>query len=156
MYVANGRTIFDNRTEPTAAGLEKIHEILAFEQEKLSECMELLSHYDDRIKELGIEIRPVLDQTRAVNNQGLVEKHDWDKDMWLPKFYSSKIMCYVYKDGKKLENRTSYNSISFFVDIFWLLYSGKNEDTTFNENPFDRFDASFDSLLNQVNNFLQK
>ena len=153
LYLANGRTIFENRAEPTEVELEKIHEIITFEQAKLSECMELMSRYDDRIKELGIEIRPVLEQTRAVNNQGLVEKHDWNKDNWLPKYYSSKIICDVYKDGKRLENRTSYNSISFFVDIYWLLYAGKNEKTTFNENPFDRFDTGFDSLLNQVSNF---
>ena len=156
LYILNGRTIFENRSEPTEAELEKIHEILAYEQEKLSECMERLSQYDDGIKGLGIEIRPELDRTRAVNNQGLVEKHDWDKDFWLPKFYSSKIRCTVYKDGKMLENRTSYNSISLFVDIFWLLYAGKNEDIYYNENPFDSFDMSLDRLLNQVSIFLQK
>ena len=156
LYIANGRTIFENRAEPTEAELEKIHELVAFEQKELSECKELLSRYDDRTKELGIEIRPVLEQTRAVNNQGLVEKHDWSKDNWLPQFYNSKIICYVYKDGKRLTNQTSYNSIGFFVDIYWLLYTGKNENTTFNENPFDRFDTSFDSLLSQVSNLLQK
>ena len=155
LYMVNGRTIFNNRAEPSEAELEKINEIISFEQEKLSECVELLSRYDEKIKELGIEIRPELDQTRAVNSQGLVEKHDWNKDMWLPKYYSSKIIYYVYKDGKKLEHRTSPNSLSYFVDIFWLLHSGKNETTTFNENPFDRFDSGLDNLLERVSIYLK-
>jgi len=156
LYTANGRTIFENRAEPTEAEMEKIHEIISFEQAKLSECMELLAHYDERIKELGIEIRPMLEQNRAVNNQGLVEKHDWNKDNWLPKFYSSIIICYVFKDGKRLENRTSNDTVSYFVEIYWLLYAGKNENTTYNETPFDYFDTGFDNLLSQVSIFLSR
>jgi len=156
LYIANGRTIFENRSEPTEAELHKIDEIVNFEQDKLFECAELLSRYDDRTKELGIEIRPVLEQSRAVNNQGLEEKHDWNKDHWLPKFYTSKIICYVYKDGERLEDRTLKNIIGFFVDIYWLTYAAKNETPIFNENPFDNFDAGIDSLLNKVSGFLHK
>ena len=152
LYTANGRTIFENRSKPTESELLKINEILVFEQEKLSECRELLSLYDDKIKELGIELVPTLEQTRAVNNQGLVETHNWDKDMWLPKFYSSKITCFVYKDGNKLIDRASLSYVSYFVDIYWLLHSGKNEDTVFNENPFDYFDLGIESLLRSVAN----
>ena len=156
LYITNGRTIFENRAEPTEAESVKIHEIIIFEQAKLSECTELISSYNDRINKLGIEIRPVLEQNRAVNDRGLVVKHDWNKDNWLPRFYSSKIICYVYKDGKRLENRTSYDSISYFVNIYWLLYAGKNENAAYNETPFDYFDTDLDSLLNRVSDFLLK
>ena len=153
-YVEFGRTIFESRAKPTEAELEKIHEILSYEQEKLSECMELLSPYNDRINELGIEIHPVLEQKRAVNNQGLVEKHDWVKDMWLLKYYSSDIDCFVYKDGKRLTNRTSTDSVSYFGHFYCLLSSGKYEDTAFIENPFKRFDTDFEDLLNRVEKYL--
>ena len=154
LYIANGRTVFEKRSKPTQTEQAKIREIIAFEQAKLSECVELLSSHDDRIKELGIEILPVLEQTRSVNNQGLVEKHDWNKDNWVPKFYSSKIICYVCKDGEWLESRTSNNSTSYFADIFWLLYAERNENATYNETPFDHFDTRVDSLLDQVARFL--
>ena len=160
MYWANGRTIFESRAEPSEAEMETVHEIIAFEQQKLSECIELLSAYDDRARELGIEIRPVLRQTRAVNHQGLVEEHVLQNELWLPKYYSSQIICYIYKDGEMLENRTSSNSKSYFVEIFWLVNARKNDDIIeFNENPFNNsyttFDLTIENLLKRVSGFLQ-
>jgi len=156
LYIANGRTVFNNRSAPTEAELETIHQIIAFEQEKLSECTELLAHYESTIRELGIEIRLELTQRRSVNHQGLVENHDWSTDMWLPTYYSSDIMCYVYKDGRPLVEFMSYNTTSFFGDTYWLLYAGKKENTTFNETLFEGFDITFDRLLDQVSKHLQK
>jgi len=160
MYWANGRTIFESRAEPTEAELETVREILSFEQQKLSECIELLSAYDDRARELGVEIRPVLRQTRAVNHQGLVEEHELHNELWLPEYYSSQLICYVYKDGELLEKRTSNSSTSYFVTIFWLVNARKNDDIVeFNENPFNNsyttFDLTIDNLLKQVSDFLQ-
>jgi len=160
MYWTNGRTIFESHAEPSEAELKTIHEIVAFEQQKLSECIELLSAYDDRARELGIEIRPVLRQTRAVNHQGLVEEHALQNELWLPKYYSSQIICYIYKDGEILENRISNNSTSYFVEIFWLVNARKNDDIIeFNENPFNNsyttFDLTIENLLKRVSGFLQ-
>lgn len=160
MYWENGRTIFESHAKPSEAELETVHEIIAFEQQKLSECIELLSPYDDRARELGIEIRPVLRQTRAVNYQGLVEEHELQNELWLPKYYSSQIICYVYKDGEMLEKRTSSNSRSYFVNIFWLVNARKNDDVIeYNESPFNNsystFDSSIDNLLKQVSDYIQ-
>ena|GEM_PF-1906841 len=160
MYWENGRTIFESHAKPSEAELETVHEIIAFEQQKLAECKELLARYDDRAQELGIEIRPVLHQTRAVNHQGLVEEHDLQNELWLPKYYSSQIICYVYKDGEMLKKRTSNSSTSYFVTIFWLVNARKNDDIVeYNESPFDSsytmFDLTVDHLLKQVSDFLQ-
>jgi hypothetical protein len=155
LYMVNGRTIFENRKKPSEAEEIAIHDIIAYEQDMLSECLELLKPYDARLKELGIEIRIHIKRDRAVNSQGLVEEHDWNKDMWIPKHYSSSVYCQIYKDGRMLEQRTSSNTISYFVNFFWLVYAGKNEDTRFNENPFDRIDMSFSGLLDQVSFYLQ-
>lgn len=159
MYWEDGRTIFENRSELSASEKQTINEILAFEQQKLSECQELLLPYGDRAKELGIEIRPILERTRAVNHQGRVEKHDLQNEMWLPKYYSSQIICYAYKDGEKLEKHTSYNSWSYFADIFWLVNERKDDNAVeYNENPFYGsyidFDTSIERLLKQVSDYL--
>ena len=160
MYWANGRTIFESHAKPSEEELETVHEIIAFEQQKLAECKELLAPYDDRAKELGVEIRPVLRQTRAVNFQGLVEEHALQNELWLPKYYSSQIICYIYKDEEMLEKRTSNNSRSYFVDIFWLVNARKNDGIVeYNESPFNNsyttFDLTIDNLLMRVSDFLQ-
>jgi len=101
-----------------------------------------------------------LRQTRAVNHQGLVEEHVLQNELWLPKYYSSQIICYIYKDGEMLEKRTSNNSTSYFVEIFWLVNARKNDDIIeFNENPFSNsyttFDLTIENLLKRVSGFLQ-
>ena len=156
LYWENGRTIFENRRKPSEEGLETINMILVFEQEKLSECIARLSYYDDQTKELGIEIKPVLERKRAVNHQGLVEKHDFDKDVWLPKYYSSEIVCYVYKNGKKFTHWTPLlpTEVSLFTTSFKLIRTDGIDNIRFYESPFDDFDESFNILLAHVSNFL--
>lgn len=154
LYITNGRTVFENRREPSDKDMARINEIIAYEQERLAECLELVSRYDDRISELGIEVRTVVRRTRAVNHQGLVEDHDWERDMWLPKYYHSGISCGIYKDGELLMERISPNTSSLFIASYWLLQAGKNEPTFYNDMPFKDFDRSFNDLLSQVFNFI--
>ena len=153
LYLFNGRTIIESPRKVTEAELEIVDEILDFEEKQLAECRRLLSRYDNRAKELGIKIRPILDRTHAVNNFGRVEKYDLQNELKLPKFYSSKIICYVYKDGQKLMRQNSY-----FVMIFWLVNTGKNDAAEFNKNPFDNsytdFDSSIVSLLKEVSDYI--
>lgn len=148
MYWVNGRSIFENRSVPTEAEKEQIQKILSFEQEKLAECMELLISYNVRASELGIEIRPTLHQYRAVNIHGLVEKHDFKIDFWMPKYYESKIVIDIYKDGAKLARWKTHNTTSYISEIIWLVSARKQENIfEFNERPFSNSNIEFDNKM---------
>lgn len=157
MYWVNGRSIFENRSEPTDAEKETIRKIVDFEQEKLAECAELLRPFKDQAQELGIEIRPILYQRRTVNNHGKVEEHDFQKDYWLPKFYTSSITCCAYKNGEPLKEWTAHDTESWFVDIYRLVTERKSDNSVeYNHDTFDSFDLGMEQLLRRVSEYNQR
>ena len=156
LYWANSSsTISEDLSEPSEEELETIQMILEFEQEKLSEFIELLSPYEGRIYELGVQVGYNLSQGRIINQDGLVVNHDWQRDMWFPLIYISEITLVILKDGNILENRTSSGSEGFFEEEFLLVVSGRNMETILHEDSFEHFDELFSKLLSDVSDFLE-
>lgn len=148
MYWVNGRSIFESHSAPTEAEKEQIQRIVSFEQEKLAECKERLTSYNVRASELEIEIRPTLSQYRAVNIHGLVQKHDFKSEFWIPKFYESEIEISIYKNGARLAKWKSHNTTSYFCEFFWLVRVRKQENILeLNQRPFNNSYMEFDSIM---------
>lgn len=143
------------------AEIETINSILNFERQNLLECTNRLSEYDDKAKELGVEIRPVLKRQRGVNNLGQVKDYDIQRELKLPQFYTSRIICYAYKDGIILTEQEDYdrNVTSFFTMGFQLVKAWKKGNIELNESPFDNAYSNFDSAINllfkQISEYLQ-
>ena len=161
MYWVNGRTIYDAHTPATGKELDTIHEIMAYEQQKIDECTALLAKFTDQAQSIGLELKPVLNQHRAVNYDGKVETHDFNMDMWLPKYYSSRIMIWVYKDGEPLVNKTSSSTTSFFVSFYTLVDVRKNEGMVeYTQDPFNNhytdFDANIEDLIERASVYVME
>ena len=149
-YWYYGRTIIEDRSTPTEAQWDTIIMILEHERTKLIEFKELLKPYADMLNELDIQINPVVQQRRAINHRGRSELHDWENNMWLPRYYRSLVACFIYKDGKILENPTPGSSPGYFVEYYWIVHAIKDEPVIFYEDPFKNFDENFNKLLNEI------
>ena len=153
IYWNYGRTIFEDRSFPTEEEWDTIVMILEHERAKLIEFTELLLPYADILNELDVQIHPVLQQRRAINHRGTSEIHDWESNMWLPRYYRSLVACFIYKDGKPLLNPSSGSSPGYFVEHYWVVHAIKNEPVVFFEDPFKNFDENFNKLLNEVSDY---
>ena len=138
--------------------MQIISKILSYEQENLTECLRRLSKYETRLQELDIEIRTVLEQQRAVNKWGLVTDYDLKEMQKLPSFYSSKIICAVYKNGKILTKYITSDIGHTFSLLFVLVNARKNE-VKFFETPFvnpniDNFDKQIEEIVIEANEYI--
>jgi len=134
---------------------ELINKILDYERQVFSECTELIQKYGDKEQELGVEIYYWIERKRAVNNSGLVEPYDIQAENKLPRFYSSEIICWIYKDGKRLVKLEVCNmrAMSLFVEHFRLLHATKQQ-VYFFDNPLQDFDNRMAKLLAKVADYL--
>lgn len=134
--------------------IEIIKKILAFEEQALLECKSKLLKYQDTSTKLGIEIEAKLLQERGLYG-ARVEHYDISEKQRLPRFYSSKIVCYTHKDGCLLRKQEDYYKrvTSFFVMIFPLVRAWK-KDVEFTDNPLGSLDKQASGLFDRISKHL--
>lgn len=130
--------------------IEIITKILAFEELTLNECQNLLLKYQDAITEVDIELKAQLVQQRGLYG-ARVKPYDLRQEQKLPRFYSSKIVCSAFRDGKLLTKQEDYDKrvTSLFVMIFPLIRAWKKE-VELTQNPLSAFETQINGLFERI------
>ena len=129
-----------------------IEKILAFEEQTFHECKEKIKPYQEMMTSLGVEIRITLLQSKG-SSIGPSKFYNLRESMVLPRFYSSDIHGFSYKDGKPITKQEEYDKriTSLFVLFFPLVrFQKKGKELYFFQETLNNFDRDIKALYEKL------